>query len=303
MSRRNAVKQNRQPEMREHTTGSSTEANGPGVAVKGNNGKSAERQYWRRLLMGLPIIPIVAFFFVNRYFHENYHVDTNIDNLDYSYKRVYHKRDSHKNIIENYLTLINLSYPDDTALSSPRPGINRYGRVQASFCEIDWSKQSEDPTTVPMFRDLQHASPECKETYTVVGDFHQLVQQAKAFDGFDEETQQAKHKGIVFPPTGAVFHQTRCGSTLFANLLSAFAPGQSRVYSESRPPMNVFRASTMMTPTSVVGNSEDYDDELHRMLIRDTFYMMGRRPPPKNGEEDPRLFFKFQSVGVFTIEK
>ncbi|CAN0443494.1 unnamed protein product, partial [Hapterophycus canaliculatus] len=39
------------------------------------------------------------------------------------------------------------------------------------------------------------------------------------------------------PPKGFVYHETRCGSTLVANMLAALPP--SRVFSESKPPTQV----------------------------------------------------------------
>ncbi|CAN0367157.1 unnamed protein product, partial [Ectocarpus sp. 13 AM-2016] len=39
------------------------------------------------------------------------------------------------------------------------------------------------------------------------------------------------------PPKGFIYHETRCGSTLVANMLATLAP--SRVFSESKPPTQV----------------------------------------------------------------
>lgn len=39
------------------------------------------------------------------------------------------------------------------------------------------------------------------------------------------------------PPRGFVYHETRCGSTLVANMLAA--PSSNRVFSESKPPVQV----------------------------------------------------------------
>ena len=137
----------------------------------------------------------------------------------------------------------------------------------------------------------------CAKTKTVVADFYDLVQQAKAYDGFVEGSKSgSNHNGGVFPPNGVVFHETRCGSTLFANLMAGFAPGLSRVYSESPPPPRVLGACSN-------GYGDYCDQDLHDQLIRDVFYMMGRRPPPKQNEESNYLFFKLQSTNAMNIEK
>lgn len=39
------------------------------------------------------------------------------------------------------------------------------------------------------------------------------------------------------PPRGFVYHETRCGSTLVANMLAGLEP--NRVFSESKPPVQV----------------------------------------------------------------
>lgn len=39
------------------------------------------------------------------------------------------------------------------------------------------------------------------------------------------------------PPKGFIYHETRCGSTLAANMLAALPP--SRVFSEAKPPVQV----------------------------------------------------------------
>lgn len=267
------------------------------IQAKGNNGKSARRRLIRSLLMVSPI-GFIIFFFAYKYLGINQliHSDT-VEEI----RQVHISGDAHKDIIENYLTMTQLSLTDNMATSPKQMGTNRYGKVYAAFCEIDWDAQARNPSIVPMFRDLEAASPKCRETFTSVSDLYALVQDAKAFDGFDEETQTAKHKGIVFPPNGIVFHETRCGSTLFANVLagSGSAQGHSRVFSESKPPIAAFQASA----SGARFDDTPGDENLHSMLIRDVFYMMGRRPPPKKDDVDPTLFFKIQSVGVFSINK
>jgi hypothetical protein len=258
--------------------------------TKENNGKSIRERRWRIILLGMIILTVV-YLLVSRVYYKkfgSYFSSTNNVAPGGVYKKA-----SHGEIIELYWTLIGVSISHG-ALQVPRGGPDRYGKVQATFCEIDWTKQQENPSTVALFRDLQFSSSKCTATKTVATDLYQLVQDAKAFDGFDEDNNQKGNNGVVFPPNGVVFHETRCGSTLFANLLTGFSPERSRVFSESPPPSTVFQACSF-------GNK--CDEGLHRALIRDTFYMMGRRPPSKNKEDPNYLFFKIQSIGTMYIDK
>jgi len=81
-------------------------------------------------------------------------------------------------------------------------------------------------------------------------------------------------------PTGFVFHESRCGSTLVANILAAFNPKESRVYSESAPP----------SQAAQLFNMNDLENSIQ--LLRDVIYMMGR----SNDPDERNLFFKIQSI-------
>ena len=251
-------------------------------STKENFGKSARERRWTTIVQGI-IIVTVLYLFVSRLYYKTFGSYVSTNNMAPGV----HKN-SHKDIIESYWTLVEVSIQNG-ALEIPRGGSDRYGKVQGTFCEIDWTKQEENPSTVALFRDLQYNSPKCRATKTVAIDFYQLVQEAKAFD------EKVSNNGVVFPPNGVVFHESRCGSTLFANLLTGFSPKRSRVFSESPPPSRVFQACSY-GPTC--------DEGLHRALIRDTFYMMGRRPPHSRNPDEPNyLFFKIQSVGTMYIDK
>ncbi|CAM9595652.1 unnamed protein product, partial [Phaeothamnion confervicola] len=76
-------------------------------------------------------------------------------------------------------------------------------------------------------------------------------------------------------PHGFVFHETRCGSTLVANMLASIP--SNRVYSESRPPVQV---KLGMTGTKVAD------------IFRGLLTLMGRR---RTDESHQRLFFKLQN--------
>ena len=227
-----------------------------------NYGKSARERPWITILPGM-IIVTVLYFLVSRLYYKtfgSYIISTN------NIAPGVHKN-SHKDIIKSYWTLVGVSIPNG-ALRIPQGGPDRYGKAQGTFCKIDWTKQQENPSIVSMFRDLEYNSPKCRATKTVANDLYQLVQEAKAFD----ETNS--NNGVVFPPNGVVFHESRSGSTLFAKLLTGFSPERSRVFTESPPPSKVFQSCSY---------GAKCDKGLHRALIRDTFYMMGRRPPHIDG--------------------
>jgi len=186
-------------------------------------------------------------------------------------------------------------------------------QAQGTFCQLDWTQQQKNPSTVAMFRDLMTKSSKlCARTTIIVDDLYEITQQARAYD--DKHKKNEKQEiGIPLPkPTGVVFHETRCGSTLFANLLAGFAPHQSRVYSESPPPVAALKACDGK-------NEEACDPKLHTQLIRDVFYMMGRRrvktvvvaddndndneQAQAQGNGPQYVFYKIQSIGALSIDK
>ncbi|CAN0477514.1 unnamed protein product [Ectocarpus sp. 12 AP-2014] len=82
------------------------------------------------------------------------------------------------------------------------------------------------------------------------------------------------------PPKGFIYHETRCGSTLVANMLATLAP--SRVFSESKPPTQTIRECL----------TAGCDRHLLVKMFRSTMALMGRR---RNGEQHEHLYFKFQN--------
>jgi hypothetical protein len=90
------------------------------------------------------------------------------------------------------------------------------------------------------------------------------------------EESLGKPKSRMIPPTGFIFHESRVGSTLVANLLGS--DPFNMVFSESAP------------PSSVLLRCKDCSHEDKVARFRDTLLAMGRSPTHK------RVFFKFQSV-------
>lgn len=268
--------------------------------AKRNNGKSARTRRYRYIFICAVGI-FIAVFLVSCLSYKIIETllgpdtATTKNKMGYGHKKFGRKsiQFKDKDIIENYWTMIHLQSKTKGALEGIQKDNRQYGKIEVIFCEIDWSLQEDDPSVVPMFRDLQARSKRCAETNTVSYDLHELVKQAKAFDGFDEHNQDGQNTGSAFPPTGVVFHETRCGSTLFANMLAGFAPERSRAFSESHVPLSLLKTC----------ESDDCNEDAYRAFARDVFYMLGRRPPPRNKEEKQHLFFKIQSVGVWDIHK
>lgn len=181
-------------------------------------------------------------------------------------------------VLEGYLTLIDINIPP-TALQ----GVEVYQGVTAKFCHIDWKLQQKAPHKVPMFNDLIRQSSLCDSTMITV-DLWDITKQARAYDdrvGGDEI--------LPVPPTGMIFHESRCGSTLVANLLAAFSPDHTRVYSENSVQLQSLTAC----------NVNPCNPTLHKKLIQDVFYLSGRTV---RKERPQYVFYKISSLGTMYID-
>jgi hypothetical protein len=134
-----------------------------------------------------------------------------------------------------------------------------------------------------MFRDLVSQSVHCKHN-SIRMDLRKLATKARLLDAGAGTTSTHELK-----LSGVVFHETRCGSTLVANLLAGFSPETSRVYSESGPPVTALRMCDGMA---------DCNTDALDALVRDVFYMMSRSNSPR----EKHVFFKIQSVGVRSVD-
>lgn len=78
----------------------------------------------------------------------------------------------------------------------------------------------------------------------VTMDLVAAVQKAWEYDKIREmrKIKQFADDVHVMPPSGFVFHESRVGSTLVANALTAMNPEGHRVYSESHPINNALKA-------------------------------------------------------------
>lgn len=165
--------------------------------------------------------------------------------------------------------------------ASDLSGNEAYQNVQGVFCTLDWATHKKNPSASAMFRELVSQSPGCQsDRFTM--DLKTVVNAALKHD---LEATDVK----ILQPKGFVFHESRCGSTLVANSLAAFAPERNRVYTESSPPVSVLVACS---------TSGQCNDEIQADLFRDVLYLMGRTDDLK----EENLFFKFQSVTSLHID-
>jgi len=154
-----------------------------------------------------------------------------------------------------------------------------YEDAFAVFCKVDWEKHKEDPSGTPMYRDVIANSPACEDEPRIRAPLATVVDRVRRFD--------EKHPGTakILDLTAAVFHESRCGSTLVANVLTKYNPEQHRVYSEPSPPINAM--------IMICGEDDDgCSPEDAQRLLRDTLYLMGR----SDDHREERFFVKFQSL-------
>jgi hypothetical protein len=134
-----------------------------------------------------------------------------------------------------------------------------------------------------MFRSLIAASTHCRQRHRIDLDLGEVVKQARHYD------LHAPLAPKELQLAGIIFHETRCGSTLTANLLSAADPAAHRVYSEASPLLTAMQACSSST----------CDEKKANELLRDVLYLMGRSSDPR----EKRVFYKVQSVGVRSMAR
>jgi hypothetical protein len=135
-----------------------------------------------------------------------------------------------------------------------------------------------------MFRDLVARSDDCQTEQWKL-DIHKVAELARHKD----QAASATPTGQIVPKplnlTAAVFHESRCGSTLVANTLAAMDPAKHRAYSESQPAASAIK--------SVCGEHFSRCSETQAAkILSDVMYLMSRTNDPA----EERVFFKFQSI-------
>ena len=306
---------------------SSSNSSSSSTSTKENNGESAKKRRLQRLFFWTVAV-LVVFGFLQKIYYKHF---SDSFKSDYSYDKKEgkvlvnkrperHYKDNYKMdgmtgevinlrtkkemndaILEGYLTLIDIQV---LSLVGTSTDSNKY-KVYGIFCKIDWKYQQNNPSIVSMFRDLKSKSIMCEST-TVRVNLYNIVKATKKYDS------ESNHGtvSVIDTPNGVVFHETRCGSTLFANLLASFITpqtktnnggsngnGNSRVYSESPPPVTALKACAGLSNKSC-------NPDIQKQLIRDVFYMMGRsRTIDKHKNTPYHVFYKIQSIGVMSIDK
>jgi hypothetical protein len=141
------------------------------------------------------------------------------------------------------------------------------------LCKLNFKKQWMEPHNSPMFKDLVGVST-CLGTNRKRERMSVLLNEIKALSG--------QPSGRVIPPTGFVFHESRVGSTLVANMLAT--DPWALVFSESAPVANAIMHCGYCS------------SERKLQLFRDVLTLMGRSPFHK------RLYVKFQSITSTKME-
>jgi len=152
-----------------------------------------------------------------------------------------------------------------------------YGVVIGHFCTIDWPRYKKDPSSVPMFRFLTMMSCTAQDIFTY--DLKKII-----------ELATKNPDQLVMQPRAFIFHESRCGSTLVANALTAMDTEEHRVYSESKP---------LAVAMQICGwGGRDCPPHRAAELVRDVVFVMGLTNEPRETE----MFFKIQSMGTRYME-
>ena len=190
-------------------------------------------------------------------------------------------------ILSGELHLVEIRVDDEElkASFSGSADISSYDGVYGTFCKIDWSLHKSNPSGYPMFRDLLGNSPGCDGERRVRNvNVKQIAQQARQLDA------TGLGAASVLNLTAVVFHESRCGSTLTANIFASYDPPRHRVYSESTPPLQALK--------QVCGEAyERCSSDQASRVFRDVLYLMSRSDDAK----EERVFFKIQSAGSRNI--
>jgi hypothetical protein len=307
--------------------------------TKENNGESAKKRRLKRIFLWTATA-IIVYAIIQKIYYKHFADQLFTTNNNYSYNEKFdkvlinkrperHYKDNYimdgkgevinlktkkertDAILEGYLTLVDISI---RSLAGSSNNNNKY-IASGIFCKIDWINQQNNVSTVAMFRDLKTKSIMCDAT-TISVDLYDIVNAAKKYDiesnnihGSSAVSGSGSGVSVISKPNGIIFHETRCGSTLFANILASININ-SRVYSESPPPVTALKACGDTTTTSS-SKSNNCNPEIHKQLIRDVFYMMGRSRITNNNENNSKdqnlyphhAFYKIQSIGVMSIDK
>lgn len=160
---------------------------------------------------------------------------------------------------------------------------DQYSGYFLYFCRLEWDRYKQNPSHYAMYRFLVWNSPNC-QTNLVKVPLRLAVDRIREFD-------QA-HPGSVqqLKLLAAIFHESRCGSTLTANMLASMNPPKTRVYSESGPLIAALTQCDERYPKCY--------ETLGMGILRDVMYIMMRSDDP----QEERAFIKFPSYTTLHLD-
>lgn len=191
-------------------------------------------------------------------------------------------------VLSGEVHLIGVSVRNTAVHTDKKSSSSSYKGVIATFCKLKWDLHKYQPESVPMFNKLTDASHCSSFGNTFSLPLDEVMEQVREYDSNVSNNKAVK----TIAPSGFVFHESRCGSTLVANSLAVVDPEMTRVYSESAPLISAMKAC---------GAGQDGDKECDReksnRLIQDVVYLNGRT----NDMRETHMFYKIQSIGTTFI--
>lgn len=160
----------------------------------------------------------------------------------------------------------NVTFPDSTNEST-------FSGVLVTFCPLNWTIQKQAPSLNPMFSNLVSKSKACDFPFTM--ELSDVLHQMEASKDSESHVHEMALRGLIF-------HQSRCGSTWVANMLTRMHPKEYRVYSEPTAPAQIVKALEQGLITQAQAS----------VLLRHVLTLMTRT----NDAREKRTFIKLQST-------
>lgn len=245
------------------------------IYMKENNG-SRKRRTTRLLAPITAVLLCLVVYQLSATNHQDWFVDPSL------VRNGALKKDAQwQDLLNGKMTLVGLEFEKNDASNirddEPIP--------YALFCYLEnWQQHHDTPHQVPMFRFLQEQSLYCQQSTLRV----KVKTAVQAMRQYDNDDDSSNIKLLEFK--GAIFHESRVGSTLIANMLASLP--QNRVYSESRPPVTALNYAVLC--------QHDDEEECSENLLLDVLYMMRR---VSTAHPEQFLFWKFQSTAMWQLER
>lgn len=178
--------------------------------------------------------------------------------------------DPRRGIFQTKYNLVWIDVPENVTTPT-----GDYKGVVASFCPVSWKQQKQEPHTVPRYRNVYYTA-KCRNHHLKDAefDFKDLVKMTRRYDRL-VGSGKIRH----LKTSGFIFHESRTGSTLVANMLTVANPDTSRVYSEPEVLKKAMKSK-------------------NKQLVKDVLYMLQR----SRSKTERRVFYKLKSDVVRHIE-